>query len=245
MTILAVSPHLDDAILSAGSFLSEESAQAEIHIVTLFAGDPIEPLSPLAKAHHSRWGLGLNATSLRRSEDLLACASIGARSHHEQFVDAIYRKDSSGIDIYSSDSQLYEEPRETKLEGLLDASLKQIIEDIRPTLMLAPLGIGWHVDHILTRDAVRRVATSFGLPIVYWADVPYAKTYGLPTDDEGNLILWNEVACTQSLLDAAACYHSQVSALWPHGDWFDQLKSWMEMLYVDARDTQIYESSLN
>jgi len=30
---------------------------------------------------------------------------------------------------------------------------------------------------------------------------------------------------------------------WPHGDWFDQLKSWTEMLYVDARDAQIYESS--
>ncbi len=55
--VLAISPHLDDAALSAGATLADFAARgANVDVVTLFAGTPHEPLSAVNRAFHAKCG---------------------------------------------------------------------------------------------------------------------------------------------------------------------------------------------
>ncbi|MGH3277767.1 MAG: PIG-L family deacetylase [Trebonia sp.] len=52
---MAVSPHLDDAVISAGAALAALAAEAwPVTVLTVFAGDPGHSLSPAARRHHDR-----------------------------------------------------------------------------------------------------------------------------------------------------------------------------------------------
>ncbi|MGH3829147.1 MAG: PIG-L deacetylase family protein [Pseudonocardiaceae bacterium] len=56
--VLAVSPHLDDAALSAGATLADLAARGvDVQVCTLFTGAPHEPLSAVARAFHARCDL--------------------------------------------------------------------------------------------------------------------------------------------------------------------------------------------
>ncbi len=91
--ILAVSPHPDDAVLSAGATLAAAAAAGcEVCVYTVFAGDPQPPLSAPALSFHAACGLGQDAAAVRRAEDAIAVRLLGARALHGRFIDALYRR---------------------------------------------------------------------------------------------------------------------------------------------------------
>ncbi|MGH3693986.1 MAG: PIG-L deacetylase family protein [Pseudonocardiaceae bacterium] len=97
--IFAVSPHLDDAALSAGATLADFAARGvDVEVLTLFAGSPREGLSEIARGFHAKCGLPLDASAVaaRRDEDRAAMRELGAATHHGEFPDAIYRRDPQG-----------------------------------------------------------------------------------------------------------------------------------------------------
>ncbi len=220
MKWIFLSPHLDDIAFSCGGLVWDLVNNGDnIEIWTICAGDPPEDnLSSLAKELHQNWGLGMDPVRIRREEDQKACQIIGANPRYFSYLDCIYRKTPAGEFYYTSEEGIFGglDPREADLIERLTEQLRgELPEGAR---VVAPLGIGNHVDHELTRKAVNRL----GIPLTFYADYPYAR------EDQGREILdfmegsaeWQseEFPISDEGLErwilAARTYDTQISTFW-------------------------------
>jgi len=213
MRWIYLSPHLDDAILSCGGWIWEQTrAGSLVEIWTVCTGDPPERLSPFAEALHTQWGTGRETPAMRRIEDMEACRVLGARHRHLPLQDCIYRTDPDGNWLYDPITLMGEihpadRPLIETMRAFLAASLKP--ED----RLFCPLTAGGHADHRLTRAAAEAIAR----PLLYYADVPYVldqpsalepRTSGLRTE-----IMAVSEAGVSAWLEGIAAYKSQISML--------------------------------
>ncbi|HVS14255.1 MAG TPA: PIG-L family deacetylase [Thermoanaerobaculia bacterium] len=171
--LLVLSPHLDDAALSCGGVLhrcTREGGRALV--VTVFAGDAPEPPSPFAREVEALWALGEKVTAERRAEDDRALERLGAETARWRFIDALYRTATDGAARYPDLRALRAEVRDPP------ELLAEIAEHVRelPSAhrILAPLAVGGHVDHQLTRRAVERVLDA-DPGLRFYEDFPYAR----------------------------------------------------------------------
>ncbi|HSG41649.1 MAG TPA: PIG-L family deacetylase [Anaerolineales bacterium] len=170
MRWIYLSPHLDDAVLSAGGFIYEQTkSSTPVEIWTFMAGYPTDnEYSPFAEFLHQQWGFSSAEETIqsRREEDRNAVSLVGATTVHFDFLDCIYRRNEKGEWPYY---EIYLPPQE------MDADLPQQIADaITPRLkpddvLVCQLSVGSHVDHVLVRQA----AELLGRPLLYDIDVPY------------------------------------------------------------------------
>ncbi len=171
MRWIYLSPHLDDAVLSCGGLIFEQSRQGlQTEIWTVFAGDaPDGPLSPLALRCHADWGIPdvHELVAIRRDEDQAAAAMVGAEIAHFSLPDCIYRRDAQGVPLYPEEVFVPLHPFDQGLEADIAAVLAA--ELLPEDILVAPLAIGEHVDHRLARLA----AEGLGRPLRYYADIPY------------------------------------------------------------------------
>ncbi len=102
-----LSPHLDDAALSCGGLIWEQTRAGEqASIWTICAGDaPDAQLSPFAESLHLRWQAGPQAADERRLEDLRSCERLNASCKHFSLPDCIYRRSSSSHDYFYDSEQ--------------------------------------------------------------------------------------------------------------------------------------------
>ena len=94
--LLVVSPHLDDAVLSAGGIIARSvGGGVEVVVGTVFTADAPHPAmsSPVIEELNKLWNLGPSPFAFRRSEDFAAVRALGARAIHGGLPDAIYRTD--------------------------------------------------------------------------------------------------------------------------------------------------------
>jgi LmbE family N-acetylglucosaminyl deacetylase len=213
-----LSPHLDDAALSCGGLLWEQANAGErVSVWTIFAGDPPPgPFSPFAQSLHQRWEAGPQAAAQRREEDLASCSFLGASCVHFPIPDCIYRMDTSGVHLYTSEEAIMGEihPAEIDLIASLGDTLARQLP--RDAILVSPHAIGGHVDHRLTRRAAERV----GYPLWFYADYPYvlketARLYQPGTD-------WGEPhsfpisqAGLEAWVSSVGAHRSQISTFWP------------------------------
>lgn len=154
---LIISPHLDDAVLSAWHGL----AGADATVVTVFAGIP-DAGRPL-----SEWDRLTNATDpaaqmqLRRQEDVTALQSAGVRQIHLDLLDEQYR---TGRSPY---------------RRIVNA-LEEIVHAYDEVWF--PAAIGKHLDHVLTTRAALELRGDFRR--VMYADLPY---WAVQLDADGAL----------------------------------------------------------
>jgi LmbE family N-acetylglucosaminyl deacetylase len=217
--VLAVSPHLDDAVISAGACLAGLEAEGwPITVLTVFAGDPGRILSPVAQRHHDRCGLGPDAVARRRAEDRAALGRIGARPCHGLIPDVVYRPRPDGGWACDEDADMFAIP---PMDPLLDDAVRDLIgQAISKSgcgLLLGPSAAGSHVDHVLTDRAVSSAAAQHGLPLWRWKDEPYASADGGGTATDGSVVVPYSPVTLALKLDAISCYTSQVPMLWPGG----------------------------
>ena len=170
MRWIYLSPHLDDAVFSAGGLIYEKvRAGQQVEIWTIVCGfPPPGVLTPLAQMLHAKWGTG-NAEEtvlLRRAEDARAAGFLGATTLHMDVPDCIYRCGSDGEALYQ-DIFVQPHPFETELPAEIAGSLSRLLKP--DDQLVCQLAIGGHVDHIL----VRQVAELLNLPLWYAADLPY------------------------------------------------------------------------
>ena len=213
-----LAPHLDDAVLSCGGQIFEETQRGKrTLVVTVMAGDPGQRLSTYAAGLHNRWALAQNATAERRREDQIACALLGAETRHWQFPDCIYRVDpAGGAALYRSDDDIFG-PIHPVEQHLVDDVARQLTTLPGCHRIVAPLTVGNHVDHQITRRAADHV---FGRRLAYYEDYPYVQTAGsldflhadAPTDK-----FWTETvvpvskAALEAKIEAILSYQSQLS----------------------------------
>jgi LmbE family N-acetylglucosaminyl deacetylase len=214
-----ISPHLDDAVLSAGGFINEQTqAGIPVEIWTIVCGyPPPGELTLRAQVEHYQWGTGTakETIDLRRAEDLQAAGIVGAKAVHFDVPDCIYRRGPDGEALYTD---IFIQPHEAEAH-LPD----QIAQTIAPRLraddrVICQLGIGGHVDHLLVRQAMERLE----IPLWYAADVPYVfrqpgelgpQVAGMKASifsiAEAGLKVW---------IEAALAYKSQLSSLFESPD---------------------------
>src|SRR4051794_28705960 len=97
--LLAISPHLNDAVLSVGGGLAQAAEHgAKVTVYTVFAGTAPPPYSGAAERMHSVWGFSPedDASLHRRNEDVAALGHLGVAYRHGRFLDSIYRKRPDG-----------------------------------------------------------------------------------------------------------------------------------------------------
>lgn len=231
-TILVVSPHLDDGVLSVGGLIERAVANgSDVIVATAFTADvpPDAPISPLATELHALWNLGASPYAHRRAEDIASVALLGARIRHGGLLDALYRTDEAGAFLYPTRQSIFSPPadRDPVGKALVDL-LGSWIDEFSPDLVLAPLGVGRHADHIVTTTALCRLAGTRPVPLALYEDMPYATglfPLGSPDNVEAALArrLW-PVTTPQLVavdlpakLGAIAAYASQIADIFPNG----------------------------
>lgn len=151
MTLLALSPHLDDALLSCAGHL-ERAARAGERVVVATA------FSECADG------------ALRRGEDARAAARLGVEVEHWGFADAPLR---GGFEA-SYPSLVLGAPPEPALLAALRAAAAAAVARLGPRAVLLPLAVGGHVDH----RAVFRLHLDLRAAVWFYVDEPYARVPG-------------------------------------------------------------------
>ena len=220
LTHLYLSPHLDDAVLSCGGMIHRQTRAGErVIVVTVCAGDPPPgPLSEFAQSLHQRWQTPGEAAAVRRAEDLNALAALGAEAVHLAAADCIYRGDpATGRHWYASEAALFGalHPAEAALARTLAGEIAGRVRGAQPARLYAPLGIGNHVDHRLTR----RAAELAGGVWAYFEDYPYAaREPGAAAATPGRALAPGVIPLAEADLAAKvraiAAYTSQISSFW-------------------------------
>jgi LmbE family N-acetylglucosaminyl deacetylase len=220
--ILAISPHLDDAVMAVGATIAALAETGhDVIICTVFAGEPRPPLSPVAEAFHADCGLGADAVTRRQSEDLQAARVVGAQAIHLQFPDAIYRRHGPEWLCTASRSMFDPNlPAEPALRNAIATDIARIVRETRPAAVWTCAAIGDHVDHRLTRLAVTDAGRLRGWTPALWEGIPYAMGSDPPTAicplKHGDI----RKDHLERKLKAIEHYASQIRMLWPDDeDW--------------------------
>lgn len=181
---LFVSPHLDDAVFSAGGLLAFLAPKTEVTVASIFTEPSPPPYSPAARGFMQTCGF-TDAGELfraRRDEDEAVCSRLGARTVHLGHVDAAWRKRAVPWSKRSAGPAGigHRYPLALTLVSgwiaLGDRGLKrQVARQLGELLpesgvMFGPAGIGRHVDHLITRRACVAASAS----AVLWSDFPYS-----------------------------------------------------------------------
>lgn len=215
-TIL-LSPHLDDAALSCGGHIYlQTTAGQSVLIVTIMAGDPpAANVSPYAQQLHDRWEFQTEAAARRREEDHTACRILRADCLHWAIPDCIYRHDPlTGESYYNSDQDIFG-PVHPNEKNLQDVLIEKLAKLPRHGRVLAPLSVGNHVDHQLTRMAAE---SCFGTELIYYEEFPYSADAGaVDTLIASGRGIWHSQtfphsqAAMEKKIEAIAAYDSQMS----------------------------------
>jgi hypothetical protein len=219
-----LSTHFDDVVLSAGGLVWELTHRGDdIEIWTICAGDPPadKPLTEYAQLLHGFWDIGEDVPLKRSKEDAACCRVLGASVYRRYTMpDNIYRY-LPGTDeplIKENEDQMKPlEPSESYLiPPVADFLRKNLPGDCE---LVAPLAIGSHRDHVLTRTAAERL----GAPLWHYADYPYL-IYGehtladwIPAGTK-SFSLEISPAGLKAWQDGFACQRSQIPLLWVDED---------------------------
>ena len=176
MRKIYLSPHLDDAILSCGGIIFEDRKAGIFVEIWNFMSDipaPDAPLSALAQSVHAEWGLDTakEVMELRLAEDRSSASRVDALPRYFNFLDCIYRVGEKGTALYTKDIFVPPHPADVNLVNEIAETIK---ENLQPDdILICPLTIGNHPDHVLVRRAAEKVQHS----LYYYADIPYALWY--------------------------------------------------------------------
>lgn len=233
-----ISPHLDDAALSAGGLMAHfKRSGVPVAVATVFTkGDSPTTLS--AKKFLRLSGFPGNTALLFRArsrEDINAFRTIGIKPAHLGFVDALWRKIPSPGLIRRTLGRLLPEfihvypmyrflvasnkisRRDRPLKEEVKEKLSKLIAKKENFIVFCPLGLNAHVDHVLTREAC---LLAFGGRVILWSDFPYNIRNAPKADEIAEIGIaafeWKENFSEK--LKMIEEYKSQLKGLFPDGN---------------------------
>ena len=205
-TALFVSPHLDDVVFSCGGLLARlGDAGWRTVMATVFTATVL-PVAGFALACQLDKGLApdVDYMALRREEDRQAAAILGVSDlRWLPFAEAPHRGYGSAPALFGPVHDGDEVWRDVA------ASLQELIAEIRPDLVLAPQGLGDHVDH---RQVIRAVQEATRGPVAHYRDTPYAirNPQARPFIDAGPEVSVPIATVLDRKIAAACAYRSQI-----------------------------------
>jgi len=185
--VMFVSPHLDDAVLSCGALLTHLARNCPVTVMTVFsAASP--PAKRALAARKTLRDLQIADPEIlfaeRRAEDIEVLKQVGASWIHLGLTDALFRRvGEAGTGRKCGERAAYPTFRfdaargriarsDAGLAGEVGVLVRETATANRTAVLFAPLGVGRHVDHLITRDGV----ASSGVDAVYYSDFPYSVT---------------------------------------------------------------------
>ncbi|HEY7070959.1 MAG TPA: PIG-L family deacetylase [Acidimicrobiales bacterium] len=224
--LVVVSPHLDDAVLSAGGIIAATARRGgRVRVVTVFDGAPAV-IGPDARAFHEACGLGDDAMDVRRGEDDRALATLGASPERLGLREALYRTGTRGQPVYAGEPDIFcaDPGREPAIVGQVAEALACALdgedsEDGEDELVLVPVGVGGHVDHVIVRRAAERDLRAGDRAWGYYEELPYllfdrCKGWEDQLGTGRSTVVPLGAPDRRAKLAAAAEYRSQHRILW-------------------------------
>ena len=171
MTVLAVSPHLDDAAFSAGGTLAlAVRAGHRVVVATVFT-QSVPNAAGFALACQTDKGIPpeIDYLALRRAEDAAACAVLGTEPVWLDLPEAPHRGYESPAALFAG---VHTADAHTWRDVL--ARLRALARAQPPDLLLTCQGLGGHADHRHVVRAVAALAAETRCACAWWRDMPYA-----------------------------------------------------------------------
>ena len=176
-SVIFLSPHLDDVVFSCSGLIQTVLARGgQVQIATVFSRT-------------------LNQE--RIEEDVRACAYLNVEHQHLEFLDAPIRRQQP--EVLFQDLE-FEKPT----IDALTAAFTNLQNTYPNSLFVAPLGVGWHVDHLVVHEAARAALPPEQL--WYYEDAPYRYV-------SGQTVLRMSKASVQQVLDCAQALKNCVKFL--------------------------------
>ncbi len=161
--ILLLSPHADDVAYSIGGIVARLSKHADMSLMTVFgrSGWAFEPRLRQES---------VDAVSAQREqEDRAYC-------ERRQLDYSILRCPDSFVMGYDEAKEVSvaprEDPRTADIVKLIGDSVARLVPDV----VIAPCGVGGHIDHQIVRAATEALHR---VDILYYEDIPYSATLQL------------------------------------------------------------------
>jgi LmbE family N-acetylglucosaminyl deacetylase len=227
-----ISPHLDDAALSCGGLINYLSDKTSVSVVSVFTAVSSHPYTLSARAY-LRQCKNPDAKKLfdqRKEEDRKIFNLRGVKTIHLDFIDAQWRKkdrlnflERIVSRIIPEISHIYPIYRWHVVSGVISKLDKKMIDEIKEALsqiinsdqksiVFCPLGIGKHVDHIITRECCLEI---FDHNLGLWSDFPYNKKSVLVLPDKEKYDEINYSFDKQKKKDLIRAYETQYDAMFP------------------------------
>ena len=184
-TCIFISPHLDDAILSCGGYLTHlRKNDHQVIVITVFSEAESNRHSKHTKQYLKHCGLNPTMVSPdmffqhRKDEDKQALKIIGLKGHYLGFSDLAWRKNKKikSLFLYPNHKTIFS----AQIHQQDELMIKQISRKIKTKLVkyhpqevtiFAPIGIGNNTDHIIINKLLNNYEKSY--QVVYWEDYPY------------------------------------------------------------------------
>lgn len=150
MTLVVISPHLDDAVFSCGALI----ASRHTRVVTIGAGIPAEDVPPSHFDAMAGFGTAADAIRARRVEDVQAAQVLGAEMVHGGCFEDQY-------------------DRRPKRFDRIQSAVRSALDSMRRgDVALGPLGLR-HPDHELVARAFCQEVGTSGVSAWLYEELPY------------------------------------------------------------------------
>jgi len=226
--LLFLSAHLDDAVLSCGALLAQLTGRCPVTVATVFTEACPPPHTRAARSFLRRCGAPDAATlfARRQAEDRTVVTELGAVPVHLGGTDALFRRRSRGFGplgralpelVHRYPTYRFDIARGRVSRGdrgtveALRRAVVGLVDERAAAMVFAPVGVGRHVDHLLTR----RIAERLPCPVVLYSDFPYDERGKTGPAVGGRR--WTGPGDPATKLPLIRGYRSQVDALFPDG----------------------------
>jgi LmbE family N-acetylglucosaminyl deacetylase len=213
LTVLA--PHLDDAVLSCGALITHAASRTAVTVATFFTEGGEGPYTMSARRYLRQVG-ERHAGALyqqRRAEDRAALEPLGITWVHAGLTEALFRRRPVSRSRSGRAHVTSGRIAAADMGTLLAArAVIQRVTKSGPHLVLAPLGVGGHVDHVLVRTA----AENSGIRVVYYSDFPYNQRDSARGAPAG--LVETRWPVTEAKLELIRAYRSQLWSLFRGAD---------------------------
>ena len=161
---IILSPHSDGAALSIGGALSLNCFEKPIKIVTIFTKSKYAPCCEINDPEL--------ISEIRQLEDSTFANAIGVDIQHLQFPELEFRGYKSPL--LKGGNTLSDPIFDEVYDAICD-----IIKFDKNALVLSPMGIGHHIDHLIVSEISSKIHKKYNINVTYYEDLPYAAYFSL------------------------------------------------------------------
>lgn len=174
MKVLILSPHADDAVFSCCDHITQWIKKShKVTVCTIFSRFTTTKISKDVKWYLNNSGYEgtIEFENARLNEDVNALSFIKANYISPDLVDGAFREENNQLN-YKSFNELF-----SGLVSKSDSNLRKKLEKYfhsinnQYDLVISPIGIGNHADHLVTSMCAEKVFKTNKL--AYYLDVPY------------------------------------------------------------------------